>query len=75
MPRTARACQAGFCYHVLNRGNGGRIVFRKEGDYAAFVNLLKLAGERCQRTHGHAANRLLFDAQSLSSDAMARARR
>ena len=46
MPRTARACQAGFCYHVLNRGNGRRTVFRKEGDYAAFVNLLKLAGER-----------------------------
>jgi REP-associated tyrosine transposase len=36
MPRTARASVGGICYHVLNRGNGRRQVFRKEGDYAAF---------------------------------------
>jgi putative transposase len=31
---------------VLNRGNGRRRVFHKEGDYAAFVKLLGQAGER-----------------------------
>jgi len=46
MPRTARASRAGFCYHVLNRGNGRRAVFHKDGDYAAFVKLLVQAGER-----------------------------
>ena len=46
MPRTARASQAGYCYHVLNRGNGQRTVFRKDGDFKAFVKLLKEAGER-----------------------------
>jgi putative transposase len=46
MPRTARASQGGYCYHVLNRGNGRRPVFHKDGDYAAFVKLLRQAGER-----------------------------
>jgi len=46
MPRTARASQAGFCYHVVNRGNGRAEVFHKDGDYAAFVRLL---GEACAR--------------------------
>ena len=46
MPRTARASQAGFCYHVLNRGNGRRTVFHKDGDFTAFVRLLREAGER-----------------------------
>jgi putative transposase len=46
MPRTARASQGGYCYHVLNRGNARRTVFRKEGDFVAFVNLLTEAGER-----------------------------
>jgi putative transposase len=36
----------GFCYHVLNRGNGRRTVFRKEGDFAAFLKLLREARER-----------------------------
>jgi REP-associated tyrosine transposase len=45
MPRHARASQGGFCYHVLNRGNGRQTVFRKEGDFAAFVKLLRQAGE------------------------------
>ena len=42
MPRTARASQGGFCYHVLNRGNGGRAVFRKDGGYRAFVRAILL---------------------------------
>src|SRR5882724_7534066 len=37
MPRSARASGAGICYHVINRGNGRRDVFRKEGDYEAFL--------------------------------------
>jgi putative transposase len=46
MPRTARASIAGFCYHVLNRGNGGRAVFRKDRDFQTFIELIKEAGER-----------------------------
>src|SRR5438128_1777621 len=40
MPRTARASVGGICYHVLNRGNDRREVFRKEGDYEAFLKAL-----------------------------------
>jgi putative transposase len=46
MPRHARASQGGFCYHALNRGNGRQTVFYKDGDYAAFVKLLRQAGEQ-----------------------------
>ena len=35
LPRTAGASQGGFCYHVLNRGNGRRPVFDKKGEYMA----------------------------------------
>jgi putative transposase len=34
----------GYCYHVLNRGNGRADVFHKPGDYKAF---LKALGEVC----------------------------
>ena len=44
MPRTARAALGGVLYHVLNRGNGRRRVFRKPGDHLAFTNLL-VAGQ------------------------------
>ena len=37
MPRTARASQGNFCYHVLNRGNARARVFHKDDDYAAFL--------------------------------------
>jgi len=40
MPRTARAAVGGLVYHVLNRGNGRMGVFRKRGDYGAFLQLL-----------------------------------
>ncbi len=43
MARTARASVGGYCYHVLNRGNGGATVFRKSGDYRAFLGLLQEA--------------------------------
>ena len=46
MPRTARASQGGYCYHVINRGNGRAVVFHKDGDYDAFVRLLADAHER-----------------------------
>ena len=46
MPRTARASQANYCYHVLNRGNAHAEVFHKPADYAAFVELIGLACER-----------------------------
>jgi putative transposase len=34
------------CYHVINRGNAQVEVFHKDGDYRAFVELIRLA---CQR--------------------------
>jgi putative transposase len=34
------------CYHVLNRGNGRKTVFHKDGDYGAFLKLMKQASER-----------------------------
>ena len=40
MPRIARASVGGVCYHVMNRGNGRRQVFHKEGDYHAFLKVL-----------------------------------
>jgi putative transposase len=46
MPRTARASEAGYCYHVLNRGNARSEVFHKEGDYEAF---LRAVGESSVR--------------------------
>jgi putative transposase len=49
MPRTARASVGGICYHVINRGNGRAEVFHKDGDYAAFVDLLAAANERLPR--------------------------
>jgi putative transposase len=45
MPRTARAAVGGLYYHVLNRGNGRRAVFHKDGDFAAFVKALGQVAE------------------------------
>jgi hypothetical protein len=39
MPRILRGQVAGHAYHVLNRGNGGAVIFHKDGDYAAFLAL------------------------------------
>jgi putative transposase len=44
MPRAARASVGQVCYHVINRGNGRREVFLKDGDYEAF---LKALGHAC----------------------------
>ena len=40
MPRAARASVGGVCYHVINRGNGRREVFRKDADYEAFMKAI-----------------------------------
>jgi putative transposase len=48
MPRTARAAVGGVVYHVLNRGNGRMGVFRKPGDYRAFLDLLLEGKEKAQ---------------------------
>ncbi len=44
MPRAPRASVGGVCYHAINRGNGRRQVFHKDGDYQAF---LKAIGHAC----------------------------
>ena len=40
MPRSARKIADEGIYHLLNRGNGQQQVFKKEGDYQAFLHLL-----------------------------------
>jgi putative transposase len=49
MPRTSRAAVGGLVYHVLNRGNGRLEIFRKPGDYLAFVDLMIDAKEKLKR--------------------------
>ena len=46
MPRTVRASQADYCYHVLNRGNGRSVVFHEDEDYQEFVDLIGECSER-----------------------------
>lgn len=46
MPRTSRAAVGGLVYHVLNRGNGRMKIFRKPGDYQAFIELIVDAKKR-----------------------------
>ncbi|NLX04570.1 MAG: transposase [Phycisphaerae bacterium] len=46
MPRTARASAGGICYHVINRGNAGAVVFRDDAEYQEFEKLL---GQACHR--------------------------
>ncbi len=62
MPRTARAALGGVMYHVLNRGNGLRRVFRKPEDYLVFTNLAG-GGPRACRGGGIC---ILPDAQPLA---------
>ena len=44
MPRIAKGFADNHIYHV--RGNGQQEVFHKDGDYAAFIDLVKKAKER-----------------------------
>ena len=46
MPRTLRASAAGYCYHVLNRGNRRARVFHADGDYEAFLATIAEASIR-----------------------------
>jgi hypothetical protein len=46
MPRIARGQQAGFVYHVINRGNGRATIFHKAQDYQAFLSILALTKAR-----------------------------
>ena len=46
MPRTARASVGDHCYHVINRGNARAEVFHADGDYQAFLDLLRHASQR-----------------------------
>ncbi len=46
MPRSARASAAGYCYHVINRGNARAKVFHKDEDMEAFVRIMREAGIR-----------------------------
>jgi putative transposase len=46
MARPHRSTPAGYCYHVLNRGNARQRVFHKDADFAAFVDLFDAAGHR-----------------------------
>jgi putative transposase len=45
MPRRLRCASGGFVYHVLNRAVGRAQIFKKEGDYAAFMKVLRQAQE------------------------------
>ena len=46
MARTLRVALGGYCYHVLNRGNGRATIFHKQGDFHAFLKLLGDAAEQ-----------------------------
>src|SRR3954451_7836901 len=46
MPRTRRQIEGGMIYHVLNRGNGRRMLFTKEADFRAFIKIISQALER-----------------------------
>ncbi len=46
MPRKTRTLFGGFCYHIINRGNGRARVFHGEADYREFVKLRAATGER-----------------------------
>ena len=40
MPRQKRSDEAGIVYHVLNRGNDRKEIFKKPEDYDAFIRIL-----------------------------------
>jgi putative transposase len=46
MPRIHRCAPDGLAHHVLNRGNNRKLVFRKRGDYLAFLRFMREAQER-----------------------------
>ncbi len=46
MPRPLRPIEEGLIYHVINRGNNRQPVFRKKGDFEAFLKALAELKER-----------------------------
>jgi hypothetical protein len=62
MARPTRLEIAGGWYHVVNRGIERRAIFRAEGNYEHFLELLAKAAARFA-----ASARLRADGQSLSS--------
>jgi putative transposase len=46
MPRSPRCAPEGFAQHVLNRGNDRKRVFRKPGDYLAFMRYMRDTQDR-----------------------------
>jgi len=46
MPRIKRITLGGYVYHVLNRANGRLRIFRKDGDFLAFEQILAEGIER-----------------------------
>jgi len=43
MPRISRGLTDRSVYHVINRGNGGQVVFHKDKDYEAFISIMEEA--------------------------------
>ena len=48
MPRRIRFAQAGYVFHVLNRGAGRQTLFETNRDYDAFLSLLEQAKRRVE---------------------------
>ena len=46
MGRPRRVDAAGYCYHLINRSAGRRMIFRKDADFEAFESVLAEAVER-----------------------------
>ena len=46
MPRILRGLVDSSVYHVINRGNGGQVVFCKDKDYEAFIGVMEEAKAR-----------------------------
>jgi len=40
MPRISRGLADESIYHIINRGNGGQVVFQKNKDYEVFISLM-----------------------------------
>ncbi len=64
MPRIARVAPGGVVYHVLNRGNGRRMIFHKDADNRAFVDLMAEVKRRVPGRTPH-RSRGTFETPSL----------
>ena len=73
MARPLRRIIPGELYHVVNRGNDKRVIFREDADYEHFVRLLIRGRERADVTlHGFSLMSTHFHllAQPMSCDAL-----